>query len=507
MKKLFIYFAIFCYSVTAFCQNHFPELDPPPMNFTGAKKTELSYLKTDSLYSKMVPQPWMVDEYGRHFISNGVVILTEDALGDLPCLDNHDYARMRDMGFNVQVIRLCATRIGAWPGTRFDNKYFEKIDEHIRIAKENGIKTMFKMTLYDHTKEVYGDLTMKQWKDLLSNENGTREKYYEGWSNLFIRYKNEPAVIGYDLLNEPLAAGGKRLYPWEEYENIFKNINDFEQNFFIPFYNKLVKTLNKVSPEKYALIQWWHYVPAEHRKTGFPSARVPEGIKGKNVLYAPHYYGVKSQEMMERYLEDAIKMGVPLIVPEYGAPTFSVTDNDIETQLLYKLSFMESAEFYDRYCVGLVKAWWCGSNAFYEKTADRTWAMFEGRSHSKGPERKYVVDMICRPRPLVVNGVVNSFNYNFARRVFSMDFEAYEGNLSSEIYIPVKRHYQDGCRIILGNIELKITPDFRMVVSKNPDNLYIDNFYWDLDRQRLIITHWPNIGKKQKMMIVPGVQD
>ncbi|MEA4935516.1 MAG: cellulase family glycosylhydrolase [Paludibacter sp.] len=497
------------YSVFLAAQNHFPELDPPPTTFgKNATKAVTDYSKLDSMYSKLVAQPWMIDEYNRHFIPNGVVIVTEDALGDLPDLERSDYQKMRNMGFNVQVIRLCLTRIGGWPGSHFRADFFKRVDRHILFAKENGIKTMFKLTLYDLTKESYGALKEEQWIALLNNENGTRDKYIEAWSNVFQRYKNEPAVIGYDLLNEPLASEGfNRQYPWVLFPEIFKDIPTFEKKFFIPLYNEVVSNLNKMSPEKYALIQWWHHIPPEHRKTGLPSAPVSAGVKGKNIFYAPHYYGTEPSVMMERYLKDALVMNAPIIIPEYGAPVFNVTDTNIETQLLYQYAFIRSLDLYDRYCVGLVKAWWCGSAPLYEKKADRTWAMFEGRSHARGPERKYVTDLMCRPRPMAVDGVVNSFHYDFATRVFTMDFISGKGTAVSEIYLPVNRHYPDGCRIQVAGIEMTILPDNRMIVSGNKNSRIIDMFHWDSDRQQLLVKKWPENNTRLLLKIVPGVQD
>ena len=133
--------------------------------------------------------------------------------------------------------------------------------------------------------------------------------------------------------------------------------------------------------------------------------------------------------------------------------------------------------------------------------------MFEGNSHSRGAERKYVVDMMCRPRPLAINGVVNSFNYDFATRRFTMDFISGKGTAVSEIYLPVNRHYPDGCRIQLDGIELTITPKSSMVITKNDNSLFIDHFNWDADRQQLLVRKWPTSNTKQKMLIIPGVQD
>jgi len=133
--------------------------------------------------------------------------------------------------------------------------------------------------------------------------------------------------------------------------------------------------------------------------------------------------------------------------------------------------------------------------------------MFEGSSHARGPERKYVTDLICRPRPLAIDGVVNSFHYDFATRVFTMDFISGKGNAVSEIYLPVSRHYPDGCRIQLDGIEMTITPNNRMIVTDNKNNQTIDMFHWDSDRQQLLVNKWPKNETRLLFKIIPGVQD
>ena len=509
MKELFLLVSVFCITqLTA--QNRFPELDAPATKLNKGKLVNtVNYQKLDSLYSLLPPQPWMVDEYNRHFIPNGMVIVTEDQLGDLPDLSQESYQQMRDKGINIQVIRLCLTRIGGWPGSKFKEDFFKRVDNHIFRAKENGIKTMFKLTLYDLTKESYGELKEEQWAALLNNENGTFDLYLKAWKNVFLRYKNESSVIGYDLLNEPLAGhgGGKREYPWVLFPKVFKNASYFEKNFFIPLYNTVIEELNIISPEKYALIQWWHYVPNDHRQIGLPSAPTSVGIKGRNIFYAPHYYGDNPEAMMERYLNDALHLKVPIIIPEYGAPTFNVTDNDIETQLLYKLNFIKTVDLFDRYCIGLVKAWWCGSGTLNAKLSDRTWAMFMGNSHANGSERKYLMDMVCRPRPLAIAGVVNAFHFDFATRKFTMDFKSSNNQSVSEIYLPVKRHYPDGCRIQIDDIELTITTENRMIITKNTNNRLVNMFNWDSDRQQLIVKYWPKNNNNYLMRIVPGINE
>jgi hypothetical protein len=230
-------------------------------------------------------------------------------------------------------------------------------------------------------------------------------------------------------------------------------------------------------------------------------------LDGRNVLYAPHYYGTEPVKMMERYLNDAATMKAPLIIPEYGVPTFPATDLEIETQLEYQLNLINSLDLYDRYCIGLVKAWWCGSGPLIENKTNRTWALFDGRSHARGPERKYLLDLLCRPRPLAVDGVVHAFHHDFATRRFTMDLTTGTSAAGPEIYLPAGRPYPDGCRVRIDGIELTITPDQQIFASGNQQPGAGDMFHWDRDRQVLVVNAWPRQRTRLKFLINPGVAD
>ncbi|MCF7817922.1 MAG: cellulase family glycosylhydrolase [Kiritimatiellales bacterium] len=521
MKTIYAIIAMAC-ALSASAQEkkkkgYYPEFEPPQKTALNAtakpdgKDDEPSLAKLDALYVKLPPQPWMVDECGRHFIPNGVVTVTEDQMGNLPEYTRESYTRMRGMGMNCQVIRLCLVRQGGWKGTAFNEEFYQRIDRMVFNAKEQGIKTMFKLTMYDLTKEAYGDLTAKVWRDLFVNQDGAQDLYVESWKRLFERYKDEDAVMSYDLLNEPLCESkGQHTPIWEVFPDDFKDQDDFEDHYFAPLYRRTIAELKKISPEKYANVQWWHYIVANHRKIGFPSER-PRGKlqgEGTSIIYSPHYYGDRPYDMMLRYLEDAAEMHMPLMVPEYGAPTWQDTDNDIEAQLVYVLNFTKTVELYDRYCIGIVKAWWSSDRDTNAGPKSRTWALFKGNGLTEGAERKYLTDLIARPRPLRIAGVVQGFNYNFATRNFAMAFTSKNGSAPSEIYLPVNRHYIDGCRIMLDDVVMVISPDGKSLSPlANPQHKDLSCFKWDADNQVLLVTAWFEDGKDYLLKAVPGIRD
>jgi len=485
-----------------------PDFDPPPpaMQFRAEPAA-------DALDFPMPPgvpeSPWFRDEFGRHWIPNGVVVNTEDVSGDYD-YSEEAYRRMRAYGLNCQVVRLGLTRLGGFPGSELRQEYLDKIDRLVRLGKRNGVKTIFKMTLYDLTGEVYTTLTEEHWAALFLDKDGLRQMYLEAWGKVFDRYANEPAVWGYDLLNEPLAAsGGAKQDIWDLYPDDFKDNAHFQQEYLWPLYEQVVDRLQAASPDKWALVQSWHYTVADHRRTGLPSGYPMVRLDRGNVAYAPHYYGGKPGYALQTYLGHAAALRLPVIIGEYGPPTFPNTDSDLETQLVYQLNFMRTVELFDRFGIGMLKAWWAGSRDLDRGVFNRTWSMFQGESHALGPERKYVVDVMCRVRPIAVAGVAHSYRHDFATRRFAMDFTPGEAGAPSEIYLPLDRHYPDGLRIRYQGLELVLAPGGGggLKVAANPGKLPSRGFRWDKETQRLHVKAWPGAAERSLLEVLPGTRD
>ncbi|AKJ64163.1 cellulase family glycosylhydrolase [Kiritimatiella glycovorans] len=484
-----------------------PDFDPPPptMKLTAEPSEDWPEVVAPE---GLPARPWFRDEHGRHFIPNGFVVNTEDVTGDYTYPES-SYARTRAYGFNVQVIRLGLTRLGGFPGSELKQSYLDKIDRMVRLGKENGLKTIFKLTLYDLTGEVYTDLTEDHWAALFLNRDGLQDRYVDAWAMMFERYADEPAVWGYDLLNEPLAAtGGARKNIWEVYED-FKDNEHFQTEYFWPLYERVIDRLHSISPEKWALVQSWHYTVANHRKTGLPSGYPLTNLDRERVVYAPHYYGAKPNYALQTYLNHAGELGLPVIIGEYGPPTFPNTDEDLETQLVYELNFMRTVNLFDRFGIGMLKAWWSGSRDLENGVFNRTWAMFHGPSHALGPERKYVVDVMCRPRPIYIAGVAHTWHYDFATREFTLDFTPGPASAPSEIYLPLDRHYEDGLRIFYHDLVMKLDPGGKggLSVLENPAKMKTRAFSWDKATQRLYVKTWPGVKERTSLKVLPGVQD
>ena len=286
----------------------------------------------------------------------------------------------------------------------------------------------------------------------------------------------------------------------------------FERDYFMPLYRRVIDSLHKVSPEKWAFFQAQHVTIPEHRAEGFPCDRVDVAMNREKTSYAPHYYGNEPAAAVSRYLEDAAVGGTPVFMGEYGPPTRDNTDTSLQVQTDYKLNLIRTVELFDKYVIGHVKAWWCGSRAFNasDNPHRRTWAMFYGNSQALGPERKYILDVIARPRHLFVAGTVQTFRYDFATRDFKMKFKPGKAEAPTEILVPVTRHFPDGFRVDYQNLRLAWNPEnpAKLMVIENPDNLKTEQFIFNTQSERLIIDHWPDASNDDVILkIIPGWRD
>lgn len=110
------------------------------------------------------------DNEGRHMIPRGYVANTNDHAGSVD-FNPEDYLRMVRMGANVQVVRLEMGRLSSFGTGKFEPEYLERVKRATRLAREAGIKTVFKMT-------VYGTGGFS-WQALWNNKNNEQHTYIE----------------------------------------------------------------------------------------------------------------------------------------------------------------------------------------------------------------------------------------------------------------------------------------------------------------------------------------
>lgn len=110
-------------------------------------------------------------------------------------------------------------------------------------------------------------------------------------------------------------------------------------------------------------------------------------------------------------------------------------------------------------------------------------------------ERKFITDVIARPRPLAVAGHIEHFQFDFATHTLTIRLQPNAKLGGSGIFVPLERHYPDGLHIEIGSgLTLALRSGIkRLVEVKAADQTNREQaraIRWDDDFQHLIIEKW-----------------
>jgi hypothetical protein len=194
----------------------------------------------------------------------------------------------------------------------------------------------------------------------------------------------------------------------------------------------------------------------------------------------------------------AVISNAPLLLGEWGAPTRANTDGNPSEEARYTRVYQETVNQLDTRGIGGIKAWFCGSRKpIPVKGTDNwmTWSIFSDNSPAGRVERKYITDVVARPRPLVVAGRLIRYGNNFATPCFEMTLDADPGLGATEIFVAAERYFPKGFQVEVG-------PGLTMVSDSeastlhtvqalaDPDREQAKHISWNEDCQRLIIERW-----------------
>ncbi len=432
------------------------------------------------------------DAQGRELVPGGYVAITEDRKGVIRYTAD-DYRRMVRMGANFQVIRLSLGRLGGWPGATADPAYPAQLDDMVRMGREAGLKTIFKLVVYGIKGFDTG-----QWDALWNNTNGSQDALLEAWRKIWIRYKDDTSVFGYDLLNEPQ----RGLEPDEQ---------RCVREHLLPTLRRLADAMRSVSPDKWAL-----YQPLFRDKGNGvgPFTPMQEPLGRDRVIYAPHMYTTDMKTMREtldRYEHEAALSKAPLLLAEWGPSVALTVDSNREKQAIYTKAYQATAADLDRRGIGGIKAWFCGSRSPLENKKSKTkytWAIFSDTDPVGKIERKYLVDPLARPRPLVVAGRLDAYGFNFATRTLEISLQPDATLGGTEVFVSADRYYPAGFRVEIGEgLVMALKPgDKQLGIVKSADESDRRQarwIRWDAEKLHLIIEKWVETTPQLAMKILP----
>ena len=423
------------------------------------------------------------DSSDRIILLRGFVTLTHNTGGSPVNYTSDDYQQMRLLGANYQSIRIFSVSIGGWPDASVSPLYLQRLDRMVAMGKQEGIYSEFKLTM--------SGIQGFDWTDLWLNENGEQEAIIKGWRVLWERYKDEPSIFGYDLLNEP------------DKGNIDVSDEQFVVEFLIPFYQKMIDELRKIDQTRPALIQ-----PAlgEFDLNTGNISYLPfnnNSIDRANVVYAPHFYtdllnfGTGNySDLFNKYAAEATLHNAPLFIGEFGVPWRPTLDGNATAEALQTVAETAALDLFDQAAIGFSRPWYSDDKAGV--TVGSTvfsWALISGTSGLDGVPRDFIFDVLIRPYPRRTAGILGPLSYDADSKKFAVSYAPILDSGDTIIFIPQVRQYVDGFTVThsLG-ITLRLgtsSPVFDVI--SNPGGVDESKFSWDQADQVLSITEWQGI--------------
>lgn len=215
---------------------------------------------------------------GKEFIIKGIAfgnsVWGNPSVPDTSHHDEKAYKELADMGFNCVRFYL---NYGLFESDKNPYHYkksgFEWIDRNIKWAKKYGIKLILNMHYPQGGYQSGGD-GLELWTD-----KNNRNRLTALWKAIAKRYANEPFVIGYGLVNEPVVPMQKTPEKtFEQYDSLMKNI---------------AKEIRKVSPYQMIFIEGIVYAVNENGEKVYGFFDIENcyaKINDKNIAYEFHDY-------------------------------------------------------------------------------------------------------------------------------------------------------------------------------------------------------------------------
>jgi endoglycosylceramidase len=354
-----------------------------------------------------------------------------------------DFSQMRPLGYDAIRLNLSWSLLEPRPG-QIDRQYIDRIAQVVAWAKARGIYTVLDMHQDAWSKYVYthpgetctpplqatrGYDGAPEWASQHASPacalNGTREldaavaeTFQKFWANaagpdgrglqdhyadvvtaLARRFRDEPAVAGYELMNEPL--------PGFTADPVASNVTEM-----FPFYGKVVKAVTARVPR---FRQLFFVEPNALRNvTDARQVFTPwsDFSSYPNVVYAPHIYtgvftadalagGPRTFSMDTGYrnaIDDSKALGLPLWVGEFG------NNPDDDDTLLRSHYELQDAN-------GVPGALWLWKENANDTNPNAFWGIY-GPPFGSGTVQPKRVAYTSRAYPLALNGDLRSMAYS-----------------------------------------------------------------------------------------------
>jgi endoglucanase len=173
-----------------------------------------------------------------------------------------DYARVREMGMNAVRFYL---NYGLFESDVQPYVYkhggWDWLDQNVRWAAQHGVYLILNMHVPQGGFQSLGD-GLALW-----NVEENRLRLRALWREIAYRYRNEPIIAGYDLLNEPIVSVS--IEQWQQLAS------------------ELVADIRSVDPHHLIVVERLNGVSGDWRTYGQPNLFL---VDDPNVMYQVHFY-------------------------------------------------------------------------------------------------------------------------------------------------------------------------------------------------------------------------
>jgi endoglycosylceramidase len=352
-----------------------------------------------------------LDPSGKPLLFHGINVVNKSKdQGYTENITSADFARIRSWGMNA--VRLCIFWDGLEPRPgHFDQAYLERIATLVEYAKQQGLYVLLDMhqdlysvkfgdgaPLWATLDESKAHTTGAEWSDAYYESEavqtaldhfwanspgpdgmGLQDHYAKAWQLVASRFKDEPDVIGYDLMNEPFPGqdagrmeqatltrlsellakrphqahpspqelfdmedkpeGRRQIMKWMGDMTLFEGMleagspimQDFDRTRLTPMYARVRKAIRQVDARHILFLE-----PDMSANLGFRSAIAPlvddEGRRDPQQAYAPHVYDIvvdtesldlinhaRIDLIVQHHQEFSVRSAMPMLVGEWGA--------------------------------------------------------------------------------------------------------------------------------------------------------------------------------------------
>jgi endoglycosylceramidase len=438
-----------------------------------------------------------IDAQGRQVILHGISMVCKDKeKGYLDHWTDKDFLKLKQWGFNVIRLGIIWDGIEPQPG-QFDGQYIENVRGMIRMADRYGLYVFLDMhqdlysSLYadgapawatlidDHVyvkTELWSDAYLFDravqtafdhfWSNTPASDGiGLQDHYVAAWRFVAERLRDEPNLIGYDMMNEPFIGskveemvGGmftaygelvaeqtgrppemeELLDIWTDHEKKLQALemlnsvdayryvmqatapaqDVFEKNVLSPFFQKIGYAIREVDPDRILFLETNYF-----SNLGVASSIQPikdaQGRRDPQQAYAPHGYDLVTDSdfvhaadsrridfIFDNHVQTRDRLDMPMLIGEWGAYGES---------RLAEQACLDVQKNFERMLCGDV--YWC----YLYPDMDQ-FSSFNG---------------VCRGIPSVVAGTILSYHYERSSSFFEMEWDE-DGSIDAptRIYFP-----------------------------------------------------------------------